>query len=319
METSIGQGGYNRVDLGVAPGPGGAEYAAIKRALPTSNRGHLLVREAELTRLLAYHPNVVNVLGSGRQPNGKPYVAYELLGKDLDTVLQQGALPPEELLGLVDDVGGALEAGTRLGLVHHDVVKPSNVAQAQEPATGEHRLPWKVFDYENVQRGKDAVHRGPDGSGALIGTKGYMAPEYWDRGTVGTPSDAFAFSATIYEAATEQPAFPGMDGAERERNTRTKQPMRPSEVNPDLPRAFDAVMAVGLAKDPKERLTVPELREEVWKALEGTRSPELKTRAARILDRQAWSTEGELFPDDDFGRAKSLQSVDTADGWWNRR
>ncbi|MEU0686463.1 protein kinase domain-containing protein [Streptomyces uncialis] len=99
-------------------------------------------------------------------------------------------------------LGGALAEALRAihaaGLVHRDL-KPSNVL-----VTGDGP---RVIDF-GIARVTDGTHPGLTGTGAMIGTPGYMAPEQIAEGTPVTPAtDVFALGAVLAYAASGRAPF----------------------------------------------------------------------------------------------------------------
>src|SRR5271165_2228825 len=83
-------------------------------------------REAEIASRLG-HPHIVQVLDFHSLPTGEPYIVLELLqGETLAQRLQRGPLALEEALAIARQVGSALQAAHRAGVVHRDL-KPDNV------------------------------------------------------------------------------------------------------------------------------------------------------------------------------------------------
>ncbi|WP_455713746.1 protein kinase domain-containing protein [Streptomyces uncialis] len=114
------------------------------------------------------------------------------------TVAVGGPLAPAAVLAL----GGALAEALRdihaAGLVHRDL-KPSNVL-----VTGDGP---RVIDF-GIARVTDGTHPGLTGTGAMIGTPGYMAPEQIAEGTPVTPAtDVFALGAVLAYAASGRAPF----------------------------------------------------------------------------------------------------------------
>src|SRR5437764_10145104 len=80
-----------------------------------------LEREGKALATLA-HPNIVALVDAGRQPDGTPYVATELIrGSSLRELLDFGALPPRRALGIVRQLLEALDAAHAAGMIHRDV------------------------------------------------------------------------------------------------------------------------------------------------------------------------------------------------------
>ncbi len=80
-----------------------------------------MLREARAASALR-HPNIVMVLEVG-EDDDRTYLVMELVeGETLaDLVKRRGALPVAEALGLVRQIGAALEAAHQAGIVHRDV------------------------------------------------------------------------------------------------------------------------------------------------------------------------------------------------------
>ncbi|GIH70410.1 serine/threonine-protein kinase [Sphaerimonospora thailandensis] len=127
-----------------------------------------------------------------------PYIASEYIeGRSLrERVEAAGPLRGTELDRLAVGTATALTAIHHAGIVHRDF-KPDNVLLA---AGGP-----RVVDF--------GIARIVDSTGTItsraIGTPAYLAPEQVAGGGVGTPTDVFAWGATIVYAATGKAAFGG--------------------------------------------------------------------------------------------------------------
>src|SRR6185295_4633976 len=125
-------------------------------------------------------------------------IAMELLrGQDLATVLRQKRrLSLAEVERLVSEVGGALEAARKGGVVHRDL-KPQNLFQVEEGS-------WKVLDFGVAKFGASS---GTLTRGQAIGTPGYMSPEQATGKPVDHRSDVFSLAVIAYRALTGRSAF----------------------------------------------------------------------------------------------------------------
>ncbi len=100
---------------------------------------------------------------------------------------------------------------------------------------------------------KDAaiVGAGLTGTGASIGTVGYMAPEQMEGREVSAQTDEYALAVTLYECLAGRIPF------QRELAEGVRPPQGPLEpltqVRQDLPRGLDEVLAKALSRDPAER------------------------------------------------------------------
>jgi serine/threonine protein kinase len=161
---------------------------------------------------------------------------------------------------IVDQVASALEAAHRSGLVHRDV-KPSNILVG-------HRDFAYLIDFGIARAVNEAAITR---TGHAIGTFQYMAPERLS--TSGEPDhrvDVYALACVLYESLTAQRPFPGDSMELQIVGHLNTSPPRPSQVNPRVPTAFDAVVATGMAKAPANRYqSVLDLADAARAALRG--------------------------------------------------
>src|SRR5881227_485849 len=74
-----------------------------------------------------HHPNVVGIHYAGEHEGLLFFVMDYVTGTDLrEVLLDQGALAPDRAVDLLEQLGSALDAAHRRGLVHRDV-KPANI------------------------------------------------------------------------------------------------------------------------------------------------------------------------------------------------
>jgi len=198
-------------------------------------------REAHAAAQLS-EPHVVPIHGYG-EIDGRLYVDMRLIeGRDLQSILAEGPLPPARAVMIVEQIARALHAAHNVGLVHRDV-KPSNILVAE-------------FDFAylidfGIARGINQT--GLTDTGNMIGTWHYMAPERLSLGQTDPRSDIYALACVLHECLTGERPFPG-DTVERQVTAHLMTPPpRPSNTNPDVPSAFDRVIATGMAKDPNQR------------------------------------------------------------------
>jgi tRNA A-37 threonylcarbamoyl transferase component Bud32 len=242
-------------------------------------------REAEIIAQLRSRHVVrlyqVDIDSTGDAP---AYIAMELLeGHDLAWHLRrERRLEPERVLTLVDHVADALTEAAAAEIVHRDL-KPQNLFAATD---GNGEPVWKVLDFgvSKLERSGTLTH------GHIVGTPGYMAPEQARGGDVGPGADVFSLAVIAYRALTGRPAFSGRELPRVLFDVCYAQPMQPSKLVP-LPDDVERVLALGLAKDPNERIsTAAQLAVGLRAAFEGGLDATFRKRADALLARAPWGS-----------------------------
>ncbi|WP_433193645.1 serine/threonine-protein kinase PknD [Nocardia sp. CA-107356] len=197
-------------------------------------------------------PHVIPIHDFG-DIDGRLYLNMRLIeGTDLRKVItREGALSPRRAVAIIAQVAGALQAAHDAGLVHRDV-KPSNILLGADEFA-------YLIDFGIAHAADD---RTLTTVGETIGTVAYMAPEEIGAAVKADARvDVYALTCVLYECLTGGPPFAsalGMQGVIAH-HLHTPPP-RPSTTTPDVPTAFDAVIAKGMAKNPDDRYqTVREL------------------------------------------------------------
>lgn len=231
------------------------------------------------------HPNIVQIHDAG-DTEYSAYLAMELVeGRSLDAILEQrGPLPLAEVVGITEEVAGALAAVHARGLVHRDV-KPVNILI--EDGTGRAVL----LDLGVVR----AVDAATTASGYLVGTPGFMAPEQLQEpAEITLRTDVYQLGATVYALLTGRPPFEGDTMRVLDAVARAAPPdLR--DVRPDLPPSVALIVARALAKNPSlrpagTRELAGQLRAANAQAVPPAAPLEPTVRAPRpSLDKAAWS------------------------------
>jgi hypothetical protein len=186
-----------------------------------------------------------------------------VIGNDLKGLLaeQGGQLPLALTLGLLGQVGAALDSAHRAGLVHRDI-KPGNILVA----TARHQRHGHVYltDFGLTKR-TSALSAGLTGAGHLLGTVDYISPEQIQGKPVQAASDIYALGCVLYECLTGQLPFRRDDDAALLWAHLAETPPPVTMLRPDAPGAVNAVVARAMAKVPADRY---ESCEELLRALE---------------------------------------------------
>src|SRR5712691_8192686 len=171
-------------------------------------------REAKMLASLN-HPNIATIHGL-EESNGTHHLVMELvLGETLrERIGREGALPPEEALGLAKQVAEALEAAHEKSIIHRDL-KPANVK-----VTPEGKVKVLVFGLAKAfagDAGDEEIGNSPTLSraatmqGVILGTAAYMSPEQARGKQVDKRTDIWAFGCVLYELLAGKRAFNGED------------------------------------------------------------------------------------------------------------
>jgi serine/threonine protein kinase len=210
-------------------------------------------------------PHVVPIHGFG-EIDGRLYVDMRLIeGRDLRAYMTAngGRLSPADAVAVVEQVAAALESAHQAGLVHRDV-KPSNILVANA------RNFVYLIDFGIARAAGDTSITQ---TGHTMGTLAYMAPERF-RGKTDPRADVYSLACVLYECLTGRRPFPGDSFEEQLSSHLNTPPPLPSELAPDIPPGFDAVIARGMAKDPDVRYWTPtDLANAARAALTGTVVP----------------------------------------------
>src|SRR5437667_10594424 len=131
IESLLGRGGMGTVFLATHERLGrkvALKVIAQELALDEDFRARFL-RESQLAASLD-HPNVIPIYDAD-EVDGVLYLAMRYVsGPSLQTLLRErGTLSPAETLRIAEQIGGALDAAHRAGLVHR-AVKPANIPVA---------------------------------------------------------------------------------------------------------------------------------------------------------------------------------------------
>ncbi len=246
IQRRLGEGAMGEVFLGRDPIIG--REVAIKTIRPQIATGEeareRFYREARAAGTLN-HPNLVTVHEFG-EDDGTLFLAMEYVpGQDLQTLLLDHSLTRPQILEIVAQVCDGLAYAHARGIMHRDI-KPSNI-----------RVDWhqgrpfvKVMDFGIARvAGSDMT-----GSGTILGTFGYMAPEYISSGIPDPRADIFACGVILYEALAGERPFAGDTTATVLYRIvhEPAKPLDPAHLHGISP-AVQGILDQALEKDPGQR------------------------------------------------------------------
>jgi CHASE2 domain-containing sensor protein len=247
FESPLGRGGmgvvYRATQLSLD------RPVAIKLILPERSTDPAYRERFKLESRLAAsieHVNVIPVYEAG-EIDGLLFIAMRLVdGIDLAKMLaRRGAIGPRRINPFLAQLAAAIDAAHEHGLVHRDI-KPANILLTVDQP--EHLY---LTDFGVAKRIGSAS--GATGTGQWIGTTEYLAPEQISGEQMDGAADIYATTCVLYHCLTGEVPFPRDNDAAQLWAHINAPPPAPSRIDDSLPTAIDAVIALGMAKNPKDR------------------------------------------------------------------
>ena len=203
------------------------------------------IREAQAAGILN-HPAIVTVHDIGQdESNGTSFIAMEYVeGHNLKELLAHGnPIPWEQISDIISQIADALDFAHSKGIVHRDV-KPANIILIEGGRA-------KITDFGIAKIASGAANLTT--TGQFLGTPNYMAPEQIKGTPVDGRTDIFSLGICLYECLTRRKPFGGdsLTSISYKIVHESFPPLR--EINPDIPEAFEEIVAKCLAKDPAKR------------------------------------------------------------------
>ena len=230
------------------------------------------------------HPNIVGVFDRGEW-DGTYYIAMEYLkGHTLKQLVREhGAMPPDLAVDITIQVLRAAKFAHKRGVVHRDI-KPHNVILDEEGRA-------KVTDFGIARAGASDMTE----TGSIMGTAQYLSPEQAQGQPVSPRSDLYSIGVMLYELLTGQVPFDAESPVTIALKHVSEAPVPPSQLNPAVPPALEAVVLRALEKDPALRFA--DADEFAAALLEARERPTVV--AAREVQLEPYPMPGEPFVEEE--------------------
>jgi serine/threonine-protein kinase len=271
IEGLLGTGGMGSVFLASHNRLPGKRVAikVLNAAVRDADMLNRFRREAQIASKLG-HPNIVDVLDFNTLDDGSPYLVLEFLdGESLADRMARGAQPLDFVLSIARQVGSALAAAHRAGVVHRDL-KPQNIFLVPTEVDGFSTERAKVFDF-GVSKILDSFTVQTQDN-QMLGTPQYMSPEQATGRSqdIDGRSDQFALAVIVHEMLTGKAAFAGNSIPSILFNVVYEQPAPLELAVPDLPAHIREALQCAMQKDLTLRYAT---MEEFVRALTGVTLP----------------------------------------------
>jgi serine/threonine-protein kinase len=218
------------------------------------------------------HPGIVSIYDTCSDDGTEAIVMELVPGRTLRERLDDPTpIDPWQAAGLAAQVAEALEAAHRAGLVHRDI-KPANVL-----LSGEGRV--KVADFGIAKAVEDADLTQP---GLMVGTAKYLAPEQVEGKPVDARTDLYSLGVVLYEMLCGRPPFEAQGDAATALARLQREPLRPRQVRPGVPKALEEIVLRAMARQPDARYTSAADLRAALLAAGATPSPDADLTAADL-------------------------------------
>ncbi|XP_029126508.1 cysteine-rich receptor-like protein kinase 10 isoform X2 [Cajanus cajan] len=192
-DRRIGKGGYGEVYKGILPD---GEEIAVKRLSTSSRQGMEEFKNEVLLIAKLQHKNLVRLIGFCQEDQEKLLIYEYVPNKSLDHFLfdsqKRRQLTWSERYKIIKGIARGilyLHEDSRLKIIHRDI-KPSNVLLDND-------INPKISDFGMARMVATDQIQGC--TNRVVGTYGYMSPEYAMHGQFSEKSDVFSFGVMILE------------------------------------------------------------------------------------------------------------------------
>lgn len=268
------------------------------------------LQEARLAANLN-HPNIC-IIYEVDDSTGTPFISMEYVeGETLAHRIQNGKLDLTEVLEITVQIADALDEAHHQGIIHRDIKSANVIINRRGQA--------KVLDFglaktviENVS--DEAATQAKTEAGVLVGTVQYMSPEQAFGKKLDGRTDLWSLGVLLYEMVTGEMPFKGETQVAIFDEILHKEPVKPTEINENIPPDLEKIILKLLEKDREFRYqTASDLRVDLKRLQRySDEAINFEKSERRISSENLGKTEFINLPTDQLSRKTTDPNLSTA-------
>jgi serine/threonine protein kinase len=193
------------------------------------------------------HPNIIPIYRVESEGGLDYFVMKYVTGHSLEQLLDDGPIPIDVARRVLREAALALGHAHKRKVVHRDV-KPANIMLEEDG-----RVVLTDFGISKAAQGASQL----TGTGTIIGTPHYMAPEQAKGLEVDGRADQYSLGVVGHQILTGKQPFDGSAHSILYKHV-FEPPPPVGDLRPDVPQDLSAAIERALAKEPEQRFATME-------------------------------------------------------------